>query len=84
MKTRWNAVEGRLETKARGRAVLADPRLNRGTAFTRQERRELDLVGLMPPQVLTQDQQAVRAYQQYRAQPSDLAKNVYLTALHDP
>lgn len=83
MKTRWNAVEGRLETKARGRAVLADPRLNRGTAFTRQERRELDLVGLMPPQVLTQDQQAVRSYQQYRAQPSDLAKNVYLTALHD-
>ncbi|MEU6097098.1 NAD-dependent malic enzyme [Streptomyces sp. NPDC047079] len=81
--TKWNAAEGRLETTARGRAVLNDPRLNRGTAFTEQERRELGLVGLIPPQVLTQDQQAARAYEQYRAQPTDLAKNVYLTALHD-
>ncbi|MGI5516413.1 NAD-dependent malic enzyme [Streptomyces sp. CA-106131] len=83
MATKWNSAERQLETKARGRAVLADPRLNRGTAFTQEERRELGLVGLIPPQVLTQDQQAVRAYQQYEAQPTDLAKNVYLTALHD-
>ncbi|MFF3504350.1 NAD-dependent malic enzyme [Streptomyces sp. NPDC003247] len=72
-----------VETTARGRAVLADPRLNRGTAFTWEERRELDLVGLVPPQVLTLDQQVRRAYQQYAAQPTDLAKNVCLTALHD-
>ncbi|GGX67133.1 NAD-dependent malic enzyme [Streptomyces minutiscleroticus] len=83
METKWNAAEGRLETTARGRAVLADPLLNRGTAFTEEERRALGLTGLVPPQVLTQDQQAARAYQQYRAQPTDLAKNVYLTALHD-
>lgn len=83
MKTRWNAAKGRLETEARGRAVLADPRLNRGTAFTQQERQALDLVGLLPPQVLTQDQQVARAYAQYTAQPNDLAKNIYLTALHD-
>ncbi|MEU6323531.1 NAD-dependent malic enzyme [Streptomyces sp. NPDC047009] len=83
MATKWNSAERQLETKARGRAVLADPRLNRGTAFTQEERRELGLVGLIPPQVLTQDQQAARAYQQYEAQPTDLAKNVYLTALHD-
>ncbi|MFJ4623989.1 NAD-dependent malic enzyme [Streptomyces sp. NPDC088812] len=72
-----------VETTARGRAVLADPRLNRGTAFTREERRELGLVGLVPPQVLTLDQQVRRAFQQYAAQPTDLAKNVCLTALHD-
>ena len=83
MTARWNAATGRIETAARGPAVLADPRLNRGTAFTQEERRALDLVGLLPPQVLTQDQQAARAYAQYRAQPNDLAKNVYLTALHD-
>ncbi|WP_320783261.1 NAD-dependent malic enzyme [Streptomyces sp. CRN 30] len=83
MKTRWNTAQGRLETEARGRAVLADPLLNRGTAFTEEERRALGLIGLVPPQVLTQDQQVARAYQQYRAQPTDLAKNVYLTALHD-
>lgn len=83
MATRWNASTGRLETTARGHAVLADPRLNRGTAFTQEQRRALDLVGLLPPQVLTQGQQAARAYTQYRAQPNELAKNVYLTALHD-
>lgn len=54
-----------------------------GRLETRARRRELDLVGMVPPQVLTQDQQAARAYQQYQAQPTDLAKNVYLTALHD-
>ncbi|OLZ71539.1 NAD-dependent malic enzyme [Streptomyces sp. IMTB 2501] len=72
-----------LKITARGRAVLADPRINRGTAFTEVQRRELDLVGLIPPRVLTQDEQAERAYGQFRQQPSDLAKSVYLTALHD-
>ncbi|BAC71582.1 NAD-dependent malic enzyme [Streptomyces avermitilis] len=72
-----------LRVTARGRAVLADPRLNRGTAFTDEERRALGLVGLVPPRVLTQDEQADRAYAQFREQPGDLAKNVYLTALHD-
>ncbi|WP_069465803.1 NAD-dependent malic enzyme, partial [Actinacidiphila rubida] len=83
MTTQWNAAEGRIETTARGRGVLSRPRLNRGTAFTREEREELGLVGLVPPAVLTLDQQARRAYQQYTAQPTDLARNVYLTALHD-
>ncbi|MEU2775999.1 NAD-dependent malic enzyme [Streptomyces sp. NPDC007162] len=83
MTTQWNADEGRIETTARGRAVLSQPRLNRGTAFTPEERRRLGLVGLVPPAVLTLEQQAERAYQQYAAQPTDLAKNVNLTALHD-
>ncbi|MET8767079.1 NAD-dependent malic enzyme [Streptomyces sp. NPDC004658] len=72
-----------LKVTARGRAVLADPRINRGTAFTDEERRALDLVGLVPPRVLTQDEQAERAYGQFRDQPGDLARSVYLTALHD-
>lgn len=83
MNTRWNAQENRYETAARGRAVLTDPLLNRGTAFTEEERRDLGLDGLIPPRVLTLDQQAERAYGQYSAQPDDLAKNIYLTALHD-
>src|SRR5215469_4991270 len=57
MTTQWNAAEGRIETTARGRAVLSRPRLNRGTAFTREEREELGLVGLVPPAVLTLEQQ---------------------------
>ncbi|MFE7854735.1 NAD-dependent malic enzyme [Streptomyces sp. NPDC057403] len=83
MSTEWNAGHHRFETSARGRAVLADPRLNRGTAFTAQERRDLGLDGLIPPRVLTLDQQVDRAYGQYCAQPTDLAKHVNLTALHD-
>ncbi|MFF3919199.1 NAD-dependent malic enzyme [Streptomyces sp. NPDC001852] len=83
MSTQWKARADRFETSARGRAVLADPRLNRGTAFTEQERRELGLDGLVPPRVLTLDQQADRAYGQYSAQPTDLAKHVNLAALHD-
>jgi len=54
---RWNKTDEVWETQARGRAVLADPRLNRGTAFTHQERQDLDLVGLVSPRVLTLDQQ---------------------------
>ncbi|CAM5577990.1 MULTISPECIES: NAD-dependent malic enzyme [Streptomyces] len=72
-----------LRVTARGRAVLADPRINRGTAFTEEERRALDLVGLVPPRVLTQDEQAERAYGQFRDQAGDLARSVNLTALHD-
>ncbi|MGW2651808.1 NAD-dependent malic enzyme [Streptomyces sp. NPDC001393] len=83
MSTQWKARADRFETSARGRTVLADPRLNRGTAFTEQERRELGLDGLIPPRVLTLDQQADRAYGQYSAQPTDLAKHVNLAALHD-
>jgi malate dehydrogenase (oxaloacetate-decarboxylating) len=81
--TRWNTSEKVWETRLRGRTVLSDPRINKGTAFTAQERSDLGLVGLLPPRVLTIDQQADRAYRQYLAQPTDLAKNVFMTALHD-
>lgn len=81
--TRWNAKQRAWETRLRGRGVLAEPRINRGTAFTMPERQALGLVGMLPARVLTLDQQADRAYRQYLDQPSDLAKNVFLTALHD-
>jgi malate dehydrogenase (oxaloacetate-decarboxylating) len=68
---------------ARGAAVLATPRINRGTAFTFEERRELGLTGLLPTGVSTLDQQVRRTYAQYRSQPSDLAKWVYLANLRD-
>ncbi len=77
------AFGGRLETPLRGRQVLADPRLNHGTAFTVDERDELGLVGLLPPEVLTLDQQAGRAYAQYCRQRDDLGKNVFLSLLQD-
>jgi len=67
----------------RGRDLLRDPRYNRGTAFTVAERSALGLQGLLPPAVQSIDQQLARAYEQYRAQPNDLARNTFLAALHD-
>lgn len=81
--TRWNKEDQCWETTLRGRAILSDSRLNKGTAFTWKEREELDLIGLLPPQVLTIDRQVVRSYRQYSRQPSDLAKNVFLNGLFD-
>jgi malate dehydrogenase (oxaloacetate-decarboxylating) len=79
----WINADGDWETTQRGRQVFADPRINKGTAFSVEERRALGLVGLMPPRVLTLGEQATRAYRQYLAQPTALAKHINLTALHD-
>jgi malate dehydrogenase (oxaloacetate-decarboxylating) len=57
--------------------------LNRGTAFTLEERAALGLDGLLPAAVLSLEEQAKRSYEQYLAQPTDLARNNFLAALHD-
>jgi malate dehydrogenase (oxaloacetate-decarboxylating) len=66
---------------ARGMAVLGTPAINRGTAFTPEERHELGLTGLLPSGVSTLDRQLRRTYAQYSRQGSDLSKWVYLTNL---
>lgn len=76
-------VDGRLTTTLYGYDALHNPLVNKGTAFTVEEREALRLTGLLPPAVKTLEQQAERAYGQYLHQPSDLARNVYLTSLHD-
>src|SRR6476619_4870622 len=68
---------------ARGAGVLAVPAINRGTAFTAEERHELGLTGLLPSGVSTLDGQLRRTYAQYSHQGDDLAKWVYLTNLHN-
>src|SRR5258708_17184930 len=83
MRTLWLDDDGRWHTKLRGRQILSDPRLNRGTAFTYAERRELGLTGLVPPAEVALDQQAARVYAQYSRQPTDLARNALLTEVHD-
>jgi malate dehydrogenase (oxaloacetate-decarboxylating) len=75
--------EGYDETKARGLAVLNSPLLNKGTAFTDEERTTLGLKGLLPPDVSTLEMQVKSAYIQYERLPDALSKNIYLTALHD-
>jgi malate dehydrogenase (oxaloacetate-decarboxylating) len=71
------------ETKARGLDVLNSPRLNKGTAFSSDERLALGLTGLLPPDISTLAVQVKRAYLQYERLPDALGKNIYLTALHD-
>src|ERR1700733_9871351 len=66
-----------------GRELLSDPRLNRGTAFTVQERSALGLEGLLPAAVQSLEDQAKRSYEQYLARPTDLAKNEFLAGLRD-
>ena len=72
-----------LRVRARGISVLSTPMLNRGTAFTLQERQALGLVGLLPQGVTTVDGQVRRVHGQYLRQPDELAKNVYLANLRD-
>lgn len=70
-------------TTARGREVLADPFLNKGSGFDPAERRELGLDGLVPAGTAALEVQADRAYGQFAGQPDDLAKNVFLTSLRE-
>jgi malate dehydrogenase (oxaloacetate-decarboxylating) len=77
------AIIASTKTISRGREVLCDPFVNRGTAFTPEERAALGLEGLLPAGVLPLEEQAARSYEQYNAQPTDLAKNEFLAALHD-
>jgi malate dehydrogenase (oxaloacetate-decarboxylating) len=83
MRTVWRDEGGAWRTTLRGRQVLADPRINKGTAFDDSERRGLGLTGLIPAAHFTLDDQVARVYAQYRSQPGDLARNVTLNALHD-
>jgi malate dehydrogenase (oxaloacetate-decarboxylating)(NADP+) len=67
----------------KGVALLQDPALNKGTAFTEAERDTLHLRGLLPPHVASQEQQLGRVLDNFRRQPTDLAKYVSLRSLHD-
>ncbi|MCC2592116.1 NAD-dependent malic enzyme [Tessaracoccus sp. OS52] len=69
--------------RARGRAVLALPMINRGTAFTPETREALGISGLLPPGVSTMNGQLRKVYEQFHDQPTPLAKNMLLEALHD-
>jgi malate dehydrogenase (oxaloacetate-decarboxylating)(NADP+) len=67
----------------RGVALLREPTLNKGTAFTDAERDALGLRGLLPPHVLSQEEQEARILENFRRKPSDLEKYIDLNALHD-
>ena len=58
--------------------ILNNPFLNKGTAFTMEERKELGLIGLLPPYVQTIEEQAEQAYQHFLRKSSDLEKRLFL------
>ena len=72
-----------VEIHARGMAVLDDPQVNRGTAFTMAERDLLGLHGLLPAALETLEQQVARSYEQFKATENDVEKWTFLTNLHD-
>jgi malate dehydrogenase (oxaloacetate-decarboxylating) len=83
MKTVWTGADGAWYTTLRGRQILADPRINKGTAFSDSERRELGVTGLIPSGHVTLEDQVSRVYAQYQKQATDLARNVLLNEVHD-
>jgi len=67
----------------KGRQLLANPLYNKGTAFSIEERIELGMEGLLPPQVSTLDEQLERCYNAYNEKHTDLERHIYLRALQD-
>ncbi|XP_068793756.1 NADP-dependent malic enzyme [Struthio camelus] len=72
-----------LLTMKRGYDVLRDPHLNKGMAFTMEERQQLNIHGLLPPCVLSQDVQVFNILQNFERLTSDLDRYILLMSLQD-
>ncbi|EAQ93852.1 hypothetical protein CHGG_02087 [Chaetomium globosum CBS 148.51] len=77
------STSGPLECALKGTVLLNHSYFNKGSAFTKEERRDFELSGLLPQSIQTLDQQVQRAYEQYSARPDDLAKNTFLTSMKE-
>jgi malate dehydrogenase (oxaloacetate-decarboxylating) len=67
----------------RGMDLLDTPLLNKGTAFTEEERGKFALHGLLPPHIEELNEQVLRAYEAYQLENNDLDRHIYLRALQD-
>ena len=72
-----------VSTALSGYELLADPQLNKGTAFSEAERDQFDLHGLLPPNVLTLNQQVARRLQALRGFETDIERYAFLRELQD-
>ncbi|MDF1759850.1 MAG: NAD-dependent malic enzyme [Coxiellaceae bacterium] len=70
-----------VETSFTGKALLSISQLNKGTAFSAEEREDFDLLGKLPPHIETLEEQAERAYLQYQACENILNRNIFLNQL---
>lgn len=73
----------RSEQKPFGIDFLQDPTLNKGTAFTKEERDRLGLRGLLPPRIFSLSEQENRIREHYKRKTADLEKYIYLISLQD-
>ncbi|HEY4818588.1 MAG TPA: NAD-dependent malic enzyme [Candidatus Acidoferrum sp.] len=83
MATKQQMTQLDLSNVPRGMALLNRQGLNKGTAFTEEERSKLSLHGLLPPYIESLDEQVVRAYEAYKRKDDDLERHIYLRALQD-
>ncbi|XP_075454057.1 NADP-dependent malic enzyme [Ascaphus truei] len=72
-----------LYTRKRGYDITRDPHLNKGMAFSLEERQQLGIHGLLPPCVLSQDVQVLRVLRNYERQKCDLDRYILLMGLQD-
>jgi malate dehydrogenase (oxaloacetate-decarboxylating) len=72
-----------IAVRVKGRSLLINPLTNKGTAFSSEERRDLELDGLLPPAICTIQQQLDRVYDNFRSKQDSLEKYVFLNALQD-
>ncbi len=72
-----------IETSLQGKPLLTTPQLNKGTAFTQEERHQFGLMGKLPAHEETLTDQVNRAYLQYQSYSSPLQKNTFLNQVHD-
>lgn len=81
----WKDSEGKYfrPVSLTGVELLNDRTLNKGTAFSEQERKDFDLVGLLPPQAQSFDCQLQRSYEGFLNSESNIKKYIYLRALQD-
>lgn len=66
-----------------GPSLIETPLLNKGSAFTKEEREHFNLAGLLPPRFETIEEQVSRCYMQYSSFQTDLNKHIYLRAIQD-
>ena len=83
MATKQQMTQSGLSDALRGMDLLDCPGLNKGTAFTEEERSTFGLHGLLPPHVESLEEQVVRAYEAYQRKDDDLERHIYLRALQD-
>jgi|HubBroStandDraft_2_1064218.scaffolds.fasta_scaffold44647_2 malate dehydrogenase (oxaloacetate-decarboxylating) len=83
MATRQQTAQSNFPDVPRGMDLLNRQGLNKGTAFTEEERTKFGLDGLLPPHVESLEEQVVRAYGAYKRKDDDLERHIYLRALQD-